>query len=295
MIPLYARYSTHGFRIVGTNLDYLRFRGLQIKEGRQLIRLGECMVGSRVATDLGVAVGDSLISSPETIFDLAGVYPLKMSIVGVLAPTGTPDDRAVFVDLRTTWIIEGLGHGHEEAEKTGEDERLASEEESDTIVLNASVVKYNEITPENAGSFHFHGEEGDNPISAAILIPENAKAQAIAKGRYANSTELQLVSPKEEMDELFSTVFRVQRLVTWLLIAIGAATILIGTLVFLLSYRLRISEFQNLRNMGADPGAIRALVLFEAAFVVGTSLLVGSALLAVLTWLTPVAIRSMLG
>ena len=53
----------------------------------------------RMAEALGLGPGDSLLSSPETLFDLAGVYPLKMKVVGVLARSYTPDDRAVLVDL----------------------------------------------------------------------------------------------------------------------------------------------------------------------------------------------------
>ena len=61
---------------------------------------------------LGLGPGDSLVSSPENFFDLAGVYPLKMEIVGVLETSDSPDDLAVFTDLKTNWIIMGLGHGH---------------------------------------------------------------------------------------------------------------------------------------------------------------------------------------
>ena len=58
-----------------------------------------------------MGVGGHVVSSPESVFDLAGVYPLKMAVVGVLAPTHTPDDDAVFVDVKTAWVIAGLAHG----------------------------------------------------------------------------------------------------------------------------------------------------------------------------------------
>ena len=41
------------------------------------------------------------------MFDLAGVYPLKMKAAGVLAPSGTPDDDAVFVNVK-----EEITHSH---------------------------------------------------------------------------------------------------------------------------------------------------------------------------------------
>ena len=296
VIPLYARFAAADHRIVGTTLDYFDFRGLEIREGRGLIDLGECVVGSAVAARNGIVPGDSVISTPETLFDLAGVYPLKMKVVGVMAPSGTPDDAAIFVDLKTAWIIEGLGHGHEEADKLGEEARLAALSGSDdgAVRLNASVVQYNEVTEENADDFHFHGEIADYPVTAAIVIPVDAKAQALLKGRYGKAGGPQLISPGTEMDELFATVFSVQDFVLRLLGAIGVATLAIGALVFLLSNRLRRDEFRHLRHLGADPGTVRALVLFEGAFVVVTSLMMAGAGLAILRIVAPILVRQWL-
>lgn len=293
-IPLYARFSASGYRIVGTSLEYFDFRGLEYAEGRPLLRLGECVIGATVAEREGLKEGDSLISSPETLFDLAGVYPLKMKVVGILAPSATPDDGAVFVDPKTTWIIEGLGHGHVEAAESSADQQLKADD-SEAVKLNASVVQYNEVTPENAASFHFHGEIGDNPFTSIIVIPNDAKSQAIIKGRYAASEALQLISPEEEMDELFATVFSVQQLVLWLLGVVGAATLLIGGLVFLLSHRLRREEFGHLRRIGADTATLRALIAFEAGFVILSSLVVSGIGLFLTDQLAPALIRSMLG
>lgn len=297
VIPLYARYAAANHRIVGTTLDYFDFRGLTIREGRGLIDLGECVVGAEVAAKNGIAPGDSVISTPETLFDLAGVYPLKMQVVGVLAPSGTPDDAVIFVDLKTSWIIEGLGHGHVEAERLGDEAKLVdpSGAGDGSVRLNASVVQYNEVTEENVDDFHFHGEIGDYPVTAAIVIPADAKAQAILKGRYGKAGGLQLVSPEAEMDELFTTVFSVQDLVLRLLGAIGVATLAIGALVFLLSNRLRREEFRHLSHLGADPGTLRALIAFEAGFVLVASVVLAGVGLLVLQAVAPILVRQLLG
>jgi hypothetical protein len=80
-------------------------------QGRQIAVLGEAVVGARVAGRLDLGPGDTVVSSPENLFDLDGVYPLQLQIVGVLTPTGTPDDEAVFVDIKTTWVIAGIEDG----------------------------------------------------------------------------------------------------------------------------------------------------------------------------------------
>lgn len=296
VIPIYARYTAGAHRIVGTSLDYFDFRRLEVKEGRQLLRLGECVVGAAVAEKNGLEPGDAVISTPGTLFDLAGVYPLKMTVVGVLAPAASPDDKAIFVDLKTAWIIEGLGHGHDNTDELDEDQKIAPLTPEDTAVrLNASVVEYNEITPENAERFHFHGDTADYPVTAAIVIPPDERNQALIKGRYTKMGGPQLVSPAGEMDELFATVFGVQRFVLGLLLAIGLATLAIGALVFLLSYRVREEEFRHLRHLGADLATLRALVAFEAGFVILASLLASGVGLFLVHFLAPLVVGRMMG
>ncbi len=62
-VPLYVRFSSQGFPIVGTSLDYFRFRGLEIADGRKMVQLGEAVVGAGVAARLGLAPGDAVVSS----------------------------------------------------------------------------------------------------------------------------------------------------------------------------------------------------------------------------------------
>ncbi|MHC4959574.1 MAG: ABC transporter permease, partial [Planctomycetota bacterium] len=166
-IPLYARFHAQGAPIVGTSLDYFDFRGLSVSSGRMLGRLGECVAGART----GYRPGDTVTSSPETVFDIAGVYPLRMTVTGVLAPSGGPDDDAIFVDVKTAWIIEGRLHGHG-ALKPSE----VLKRDGETLVANRSVKEAQEVTPRNLESFHFHGDPLGFPITAVLAVPHDAKA-----------------------------------------------------------------------------------------------------------------------
>ena len=187
-IPLHVRFRARGRPIVGTTLDYFDFRSLRVAAGRQMAVLGECVVGAGVARALGVGPGDTLVSSPESAFDLAGVYPLELRVAGVLAPAYSPDDSAVFVDVKTAWIIEGLGHGHQDLAKP-EAEAAVLAREGDRITANASVVQYNRITEANRDSFHFHGDLAGYPITAVLAVPHDAKARALLMGRFAAPDE----------------------------------------------------------------------------------------------------------
>ena len=194
-IPVYNRYTARGFPIVGTTLDYLSFRGLEVAAGRMLAVLGECVLGATVADRLGLGPGDALISTPENPFDLAGVYPLKMQVVGVLKASHTPDDRAVFVDVKTAWVIEGLGHGHEDV-ATARDPQVVLREEDGKLVASAKIVQYTEITPENMESFHFHGDTSHFPLTSVIAVPHDDKSATLLMGRYLPETSaFQLLGP----------------------------------------------------------------------------------------------------
>ena len=194
-IPIYNRYTARGFPIVGTTLDYMSFRRLEVASGRMLAVLGECVLGAAVADRLGLGQGDALISTPENPFDLAGVYPLKMQVVGVLKARHTPDDRAIFVDVRTAWVIEGLGHGHEDVATT-RDPQVVLREEDGKLVATAKIVQYTEITQENMNSFHFHGDTGQFPLTSVIAVPHDDKSATLLRGRYLPETSaFQLIQP----------------------------------------------------------------------------------------------------
>jgi putative ABC transport system permease protein len=267
-IPLYVRFKARRFPIVGTTLDYFDFRALTIAEGRQLAQLGECVIGAEVAARLGITVGDSLLSSPETVFDLAGVYPLKMQVAGVLQRSHTPDDLAVFVDIKTAWVVQGLVHGHEDVTRP-QDASVIIERTDANVVANARLVEYTEITTENIDSFHFHGAPGDYPLSAVIAVPDDAKAGTILRGRYLDGDAgYQLVVPETVIDGLLANIFRIKHMLDAVILVVGIATVLALILVFALSIRLRQREIHTVFRIGGSRLTIVRLLAAEIAIIV---------------------------
>ncbi len=266
-IPLYVRFKARRFPIVGTTLDYFDFRGLSIGEGRQLALLGECLVGAEVAGRLGIKVGDKLLSSPETVFDLAGVYPLNMKVAGVLARSHTPDDLAVFVDIKTAWVVQGLVHGHQDVTRTA-DAAVIIEQTDDNVIANARLVEYTEITPANIDSFHFHGAPEDYPLSAVITVPHDEKSATILRGRYLDgSSGYQLVVPETVIDGLLANIFRIKHMLDAVILVVAVATILALLLVFALSIRLRQREIQTVFRIGGSRLTIARLLAAEISLI----------------------------
>ena len=281
-IPLYVRFRSRDSPIVGTTLDYFDFRGLTLAEGRPMAVLGESVLGARVAEELGVGVGDTVVSSPESVFDLAGVYPLKMAVVGVLAPSYTVDDEAIFVDIKTTWVIQGLVHGHQDL-AAPEAAAGVLKKEGDTITANASVVQYNEITPDNVDSFHVHGDMSDYPISAVIAAPKDQKSGTILMGRYEGDDDpSQIVQPTTVMNELLDTILTIQGFIVAAILLVAAATVATAALVIMLSMRLRRREIETMNKIGGSRLTIGTLLVSEVVAVV----VMGVILAALLTLVT---------
>jgi len=277
-IPLYVRYRVSDQPIVGTSPDYFRFRQLKVSRGRLMAIPGEAVLGATAARQLSAGPGDGVVTSPETVFDVAGTYPLKLSVVGVLVPTGTRDDEAVFVDVRTTWIIGGIGHGHEDLEKPAAAAGVLKRD-GENIVANAAVVQYREITRDNLSTFHFHGDQADFPLSAVIAVPGNDKAGVLLEGRFQDpAATVRLIRPDGVMDELLATVLTVRQYVLSAVLLVGLATLATIILVFVLSARLRRNEIMTMTRIGAAPGRVTAILATEVILVTATSLILAGLL-----------------
>ena len=281
-IPVYVRFAARENPIVGTTLDYFDFRGLTVARGRQMAVLGECVLGAKVAESLELAPGDSLVSSPESLFDLAGIYPLKMKVVGVLKKSHSSDDLAVFVDLKTAWVIQGLGHGHQDVTQL-KDPTLVYKRTESNVAATAKLYHYTEITENNLASFHFHGDLNVYPITAVIAVPFDEKSGTILRGRYLSKEETQqIVQPEEVIDGLLQNIFRIKNVLDAVISVVALATVLAMVLVFALSLRLRQREIQTIFKLGCSRMTITRLVAAEILLIVLTSgLLCGGLMLLI--------------
>lgn len=272
-IPIMSIFTTRNFSIVATDRDYFNFRKLNLSSGRWISFVGECVIGSTVADKLNIGVGDSLVSSPDNFFDLAGVYPLKMNVVGVLSPTDSPDDQAVFVDIKTNWVIMGLGHGHEDLAKNY-DPTIVIERDSSVVKAGAKLYLYNTISGENMDSFHFHGDMDAYPIGSLIFVPKDHKSETILRGRFESGefTEQSIV-PEEVVNKLLQSIFRIKQIFNTVFVLVGVATMLILALIVTLSIRLRKNEIYTMFTIGSSKLKVFEIISFELIILTGSSIL----------------------
>jgi putative ABC transport system permease protein len=293
-IPLLVRYRARGFAIVGTSLDYFTFRDLRVARGTPLVRLGDCVLGARVARKLRLEPGERLLSDPENVFDIAGNYPLNMRVTGILAESHSPDDFAVFVDVKTAWVIAGIGHGHQDIATTG-DENVILRRTQKQVVANAALPQYTEITEENLGSFHFHGNRDQFPLTAMIAVPRDEKSGVLLTGRYqSRGATSQILTPSEVVRDLMQMVFRVKRFFDLAALLIAIVTLSFLGLVVLLSLRLRKREMETMYKLGSSRFTVFKLQAAELCLIALISAAVAAVLVSVTSVYTPWLIRQWL-
>ena len=105
-IPISLGDSHRGYRVMGTSVDYFRHyrfgdrQALEFTAGGPFATADEAVVGAEVARVLGYSPGDEITIAHgigEVSFAEHDEHPFR--IAGILAPTGTPVDRAVHVGL----------------------------------------------------------------------------------------------------------------------------------------------------------------------------------------------------
>lgn len=282
VIPLHTFHTVRGVPVVGTSFDYFTFRNLKTAQGDFPSLMGQAVVGSNAAMTLNVKAGASVITDCESLYDISAEYPLKMKITGVLAPTGTADDNAVFTDIKTAWVIDGIGHGHQNLVETNEeiqDLDLSDPNqnpddsvlfiESSEIVYNSRLKKYNEITKENLHTFHFHGDQDELPLSAVIAAPASYEEEVVELLAKINLTkELQAIRPTKVVDEIMEILLNLKRILDGFSLMIFITTAAFMALVLSLQIQQRKNERQILYRIGGGKNMVIAILGVEALILV---------------------------
>ncbi len=281
LLPLHARASVRldpdrpPTPLVATTPEYLEFRGLRPAVGTAPLLAGDAVLGAAAARRLGLAVGDRVFTSPLDLYDITLPPTIELTITGVLAETGTPDDEAIFTPLATAWIVEGLMHGHDDAEemaRSGDARVLA--ESGGRVAVAPGIVEDQVIRAEALGRMHVHGDPGDAPLTAIIVVPRpelpadrRARAATIVAARADADPLRRAVRPARVFDELLGFALRIKQLVDALSVVLGGCTVALAALVTAMSTRARAAEFRTLHDIGAPRRVAAAAVAAELVLI----------------------------
>ena len=289
-VPLYVAHTVGGSPIVGTDIEYFRVRGLEPAAGRLPAVLGEVVAGAEVARRYRLEVGDTVRSDLRNLYNIAGSYPILLTVVGLLEPTGSPDDDAFFADVRTTWVLDGLLHGHEEVTAI-ESADPDAEPQGENIEASAAIFLFNKIDDSNRASFHAHVDAAAAPLTAVLVVPDSQRDHDVLLGDMALDENLQAVRPEEVVRTVLGIVVRARDALAAFFGVVAASTAAFFALVVTLSLRLRRSELALMRRIGSSPATIGVIVAAEIVIVVLASM----ALAGGLAWGAVALVQARLG
>ncbi len=277
-IPMSVAHTARGHVVVGTGVEYEQLRGFRYREGGWPVTLGECVLGAEVARAEGLGVGDVIYSDQEDLYDISKAPAIRLHVVGVLEPTGTPDDGVLFVDITTAWLLEGIVHGHEAAAKVAarDPAKVLGKTGRDTVISGA-LIEYQEVSPGDLDSYHLHADPDRLPLTSVLIVPRDRKAATIITTELNLSSTEQAVVPAKVIDELLAYVIRIKAVIDGVSAALIATNLLLAVLIMLLSYRARERERETMVRIGCSRWTIP--IVFGAEF--GGLVVIGFALAAV--------------
>lgn len=250
-IPFSLGDSYRGFRVVGTNEDFYaryRYRGdrqLAFSEGQAPKGIFDVVLGAQVARELGHRIGDAIVVT-HGVTDGPALQThddRPFRVVGVLAKTGTPVDRAVYISL------EGMEALHVD---WGDGAPPMPGQGTPAEALRAETLAPKQIT------------------SFLLRLKSFPAILTLQREINVDETEpLMAIIPGVTLDELWRTIAYAEdglRIVSAFVVLVG----LVGMLVTLYaSVNERRREMAILRAVGAHPRTLVALLVFES-WLLGT-------------------------
>ena len=263
-IPYGLGDSHRGFRVIGTNEDFYRhyrYRGGQaiaLAEGRAGSEVFDVTLGADVASELGYGLGDE-VAVTHGIGEVGFLNhdQLPFEVVGILAKTFTPVDRAIYVTLEG---IEAIHFGWEDGAPP-----MPGEEPTPDDVLAMEEIEITQVT--------------------SFFVGATNRRDVLRLQREINDYEsepMMAVIPGLALSEMWQGIGYAEtglRVVTIFVVLVG----LLGMLVSLYtSLNERRREMAILRAVGAGPNRIVALLVLESVCLAAAGAIAGLALVYVL-------------
>ena len=260
-VPISYGDNYKGFRIVGTTDQFLNLYGAELEKGHRIEKSMEVILGSAVAEQQNLRLGDTFLSSHGLMENDGEVHDEEFVVVGILNPTQKVIDRLIVTNLESIWDV----HDHKEHE--------VEDKHTD-----------NKTHEHEAGDEHeHHNEEHDDEKEiTSMLIVLRSPAGILTLPRAINDgTVMQAALPRYELVRLleFTGVgFKTISIIAYLILIISGMTI------FLSLYKMvkeRAFDLALLRTYGASNFQLIKMVSYEGLLIAFMAFTIGFILVKV--------------
>lgn len=235
----------------------------------------EVVLGANAARETGLNISDTIAlthgaGSGAAKGAAAHVHnEYQYTVVGILEPTGSAHDRALFTNLESAWII----HAHDRIERLGLEEHADDDHAHD------------EDDHADDEHDHDHDHHAEHRVSRADLIPDDKKITGIylrlltrpgsdvtavlaqVFDQLRRDTSITVAQPAQQIRSLFIIVGNIDRIFLGLAAVVMVSSGIAVMLALYNSMEQRRRQIAVLRVLGCSRPRIFGLVLTESAML----------------------------
>ncbi|WP_062058908.1 ABC transporter permease [Aquimarina longa] len=230
-VPISYGDNYKGYKIVGTTNEFAKLYNAKLEKGRAIKKSMEVILGSIVAEQLQLKIGDAFLSSHGLVENDMHVHPEHLIVVGVYQSTNKIIDRLIVTNLESIWDVHHQENEHEE---------------------NKNYLEH-----------HEKGKE----ITSLLVSFRSPSALLTLPRRINENTNMQAALPKYELDKLYQYTGIGFKTISW----IGYMILIISCItIFISLYKMvkeRAFDLALLRTYGASNFQLIRMIAYEGLII----------------------------
>lgn len=245
-VPLSMGDNYRGFRIVGTDSNFLSLYKIPLVTGRWISHDFEIVVGYEVAKTNALKIGDRIIGAHglSASEDLHADHPY--TVVGILEKNESAADKLLLTNLSSVW------HMHEHDAHAHQDHSVRQQP-----VDKEEHMVHRLLNPSGPG----------RGITSMLIRYKNPTAVAMFPRFINQTTNMQAASPAIESARLFSILgigLDALRMLAFIVMLMAALSVFVGLYN---SFKNRKYELAIMRTMGASQSTLFTLIIMEGMLI----------------------------
>lgn len=277
-VPFALGDNYKGFRIVGTSAEFFALRGkpadppyFHLAAGRIFDKAFEAVIGSKVAAETGLAIGDTFVSGHGVAMsnEQDEHKETPYTVVGILSGVSAPSDKGIYVTMDSYWVSHGQ-HGHHEDIET-------SHGQGEAAKASAAPTTAPGKPGQAALSWTTNQLEAPQGVTAALIKPKSYMDLMKMYQEINQGARAQAVFPGQIIAKIFDMMGsgeQVLKYISYVVLGMSGLTIVLALYGSTIERRRTVSI---LRAIGASRRSVLAIVLLECVLIVALGCIGGIA------------------